>query len=60
MISGEMKMIKILLRCCQRCNNRDFSKRYWGHLKENESGKVLGLIKDGDVRRAIESSEDFT
>ena len=28
-------------------------------LIENESGTVLGLITDGDVRRAIESSEDF-
>ena len=28
-------------------------------LVEDESGKILGLITDGDVRRAIESSEDF-
>ena len=28
-------------------------------LVEDKSSKLLGLITDGDVRRAIESSDDF-
>ena len=59
MISGD-ELPKNLYSDVAKDVIREISQKGIGvTLIENESGTVLGLITDGDVRRAIESSEDF-